>query len=170
MLSVPWVLLDSPGRSRALPTRSAPVCVLLPRSIRFVAPSSQARSSRRPSRFGPAWIALRPRVLHESGSCAGKLPRLLIPYNLTLPPVECWFGSNPNQAANSALAEGCAVTDGGHDRGCNQRSDAKEICRNLRHASSLRSDPLHFVVHLDDLAPGPSTRSTAWRPGSASSG
>jgi hypothetical protein len=53
------------------------------------------------------------------------LPRLLIPYNLTLPPVECWFGSNPNQAANSRpFAEGCAVTDGGHDRGCNQRSDA----------------------------------------------
>src|SRR5258705_1898905 len=71
ILSVPRVLLDSPGPSRALPTRSAPVCVLLPRSIRFVAPSSQARSSRRPSRFGPAWIAIRPRVLHESGSCAG---------------------------------------------------------------------------------------------------
>src|ERR1019366_8596923 len=65
------VLLDSPGRSRGLPTRSAPVCLLLPRSIRFVAPSSQARSSRRPSRFGLSSIATQPRVLHESGSCAG---------------------------------------------------------------------------------------------------
>ena len=72
ILSVPRVLLDSPGPSRALPTRSAPVCVLLPRSIRFVAPWSQARSSRRPSRFGLSSIATRPRVLHESGSCAGK--------------------------------------------------------------------------------------------------
>ena len=29
ILSVPRVLLDSPGPSRALPTRSAPVCVLV---------------------------------------------------------------------------------------------------------------------------------------------
>ena len=48
------------------------------------------------------------------------------------------------------LAEGCAVTDGGHDRGCNQRSDARDLPQSPTR-SIARSDPFHFVVHLDDL-------------------
>src|SRR5258705_7738906 len=50
----------------------------------------------------------------------------------------------------SSLAEGCAVTDGGHDRGCNQRSDARDLPQSPTR-SIARSDPFHFVVHLHDL-------------------
>jgi len=48
------------------------------------------------------------------------------------------------------LAEGCAVTDGGNDRGCNQRSDARDLPQSPTRRIA-RSDPLHLVVHLDDL-------------------
>src|SRR5260370_38613651 len=50
----------------------------------------------------------------------------------------------------SSLAEGCAVTDGGHDRGCNQRSDTRNLPQSPTRFIA-RSDPFPFVVHLHDL-------------------
>src|SRR5258707_11356960 len=62
-----------------------------------------------------------------------------------------YFGTGAEQGRElSPLAEGCAVTDGGHDRGCNQRSDARDLPQSLTR-SIARSDPFHFVVHLHDL-------------------
>src|SRR5258707_13288560 len=62
-----------------------------------------------------------------------------------------YFGTGAEQGRElSPLAEGCAVTDGGHDRGCNQRSDARDLPQSPTR-SIARSDPFHFVVPLHDL-------------------
>src|SRR5271163_1217626 len=63
------------------------------------------------------------------------LPRLLMPSNLALPPVEYCRGTTPSHAAKIAsLPKGCAVADGGNDGRGHDRPDPW----NLPDASTTR--------------------------------
>ena len=56
----------------------------------------------------------------------------------------CRMYGPPCERKGKVSNEGCAVTDGGHDRGCNQRSDARDLPQSPTRIIT-RSDPFHFA-------------------------